>query len=308
MKTLHYAMIGGAAIAAIGIVVALYASSSFETIGAKSYAAGDFTVYVVEDTGSRFLARVENTGPALQDAAAFVVRKGLSDACEPQGIVVANFQVSNTGGRLVPNPDSIPANSQVTLDSRNVNLTTVPTGPEYETTVYILGLEPDSVRAKNLIQKIPINEPGSTELESFESCLQNTDKGYPLELRIANPQEDTQVFFEITDSSGRYETGLSVGSEVPDPAFLFWPTSANGWLAGNYTQFSGPAPAWKEPERALVSVSVVSGGQVTTFEDNVTPELVTASYDFLEVARGDPLPAHPRFWQIQVDLASRTIG
>jgi len=308
LKTVHFAIIGGAAIAAIGIILAFYANS-FQTIGAKSYSSGDFTVYVLEDTSSRFLAKVENKGPALDNAAAFVVRKGLDENCEPQGIVVANFRVNDTGGRLVPNPDSLPANSQVTLDSRNVNLSTVPTGPGFETTVYILGLEENSITAKNLIQKVPISQPDSTELESFESCLEQAGKGYPLELKVSNPQKDTRVFFAIKDTSDKeYQTGLSIGTDVPDAAFLFWPNAASGWLSGNYTQFSGPAPAWKEQEQVMVSVTTVSGGEVDTFEDTVAPRLVTASYDFVDVAKGLPLPAHPKYWEIDVDLAGKTVG
>lgn len=308
LKTLHYAVIGGAAAAAIGIVIALYATSSFETIGAKSYTAGDFTVRILEDTSSRFLADVQNSGPRLNDAAAFVIRKGINETCEPEGVVISNFSVNEVGGRLVPNPDSIPANSKVTLDSRNVNLPSIPTGPNFETTVYILGLEQDSIRAERLVQEIPIHETNSTELEAFEACLQREDKGYPLELRITNPQKDTRVFFRITDASTSYDTGLSIGANVPDPALLFWPTSNGGWLGGNYTEFSGPAPAWKDQEQVQVSIRVVSGGEVTEFEENVTPKLVTATHDFVDVAKGDPLPAHPKFWQIDVDLRNRTIS
>lgn len=301
-------MIGGAAAAAISIVIALYATSSFETIGAKSYTAGDFTVRILEDTGSRLLADVQNNGPELSDAAAFVVRKGLGEGCEPQGIVISNFSVNEVAGKLIPNPDSLPANSKATLDSRNVNLPSIPTGPNFETIVYILGLEQDSIRAEKLIQEVPIHRLNSTELEAFEACLQREDKGYPLELRITNPQKDTRVFFRVTDASTSYDTGLSIGANVPDPALLFWPTSNSGWLAGNYTEFSGPAPAWKDQEQVRVSVRVVSGGEVTEFEDNVTPRLVTASHDFVDVAKGDPLPAHPKFWQIDVDLRNESIS
>lgn len=305
MKPLHLAIAAGAGVAVIAVFV--YYATIPQAAG-RIYTQGDFTVSVLEDSSSRFLAGVENSGPALESAGVFGVKKGLNDNCEPQGIVVANFDVRNQGGNPVPNPDSIPGDASVTLDSRRANLNVVPTGSDFETSVYILRFEPGSIRATDIIEKIPIQKPNATELDLFESCLQEQSSGYPLQLKLVNPQKDTQAFITITYSSDRYETAISVGSNAPESSTLFWPASKRDWLAGNYTQPSGPAPAWNDQEQLHVSVSVVSGGEVTLFEDDVTPELVTASLDFFEVAKGNPLPSYPRYWEIQVDLANRTLG
>ncbi len=304
MKTLHYAVAAGIAIAAIGIAIAFYAGPP---AAEQSYAAGDFTVHVVEDTGSKFLARLENNGPALNNAAAFAVRKGLNDNCEPQGIVVANFQVRNEGGRLVPNPNSLPGNASVTLDSRQSNLSIIPRGPDFETAVYVLGLEPGSIRANELVQKIPIQQPESTELEQFESC-QQAFGGYPLQLRLSNPQPGMQVYATVSDQSASYETALDISPDAPALPALYWPASRNDWLTANFTEPAGPVPAWQDIETVHVSVRVVYQGQTFSFEDSVTPRLVTTSLDFFEVAKGSPLPSYPRYWEVEVDLAKRTMG
>ena len=295
----------GVGVAAVAVLV-YYATLPQASV--RTYAQGDFTVSVLEDSSGRFLARVENGGPALDSAGAFGVKKGLNENCEPQGIVVANFDVRNQGGNPVPNPDSIPGDASVTLDSRRANLNVIPTGPDFETSVYILRFEPGSIQAVDLIERIPIQEPVSTELELFESCLKERGAGYPLQLKLVNPQKDTQAFITITDSSDIYETAISVGPNAPDSSILFWPASKSNWLSANYTRASGPAPAWGDQEQVHVSVSVVSGDEVTTFEGDVTPRLAEASLDFFEVAKGNSLPSYPRYWEIQVDLASRTLG
>lgn len=305
MKPLHLAIAAGAGVAVVAVFV--YYATIPQASG-RIYTQGDFTASVLEDSSSRFFARVENGGPALESAGVFGVKKGLNENCEPRGIVVANFDVRNQGGNPVPNPDSIPGDASVTLDSRSVpNLSVIPTGPDLETSVYILRFEPGSIRATDLIEKIQIQKPNATELELFESCLQEHDMGYPLQLELVNPQKDTQAFITITDSSDRYETAISVGSDAPESSTLFWPASKRDWLAGNYTQPSGPAPAWNDQKQLHVSVSVVSGGEVTLFEGNVTPELATASLDFVELAKGNPLPSYPKYWEVQVDLANRSL-
>jgi hypothetical protein len=294
----------GAGIAVMAVIV--YYAGLLQPTG-DAFTAGDFKIHVIEDTGSRFLARLENNGPALSNAAAFAVKKGLNDNCEPQGIVVSNFQVRNEEGRLVPNPDSIPGNASVTLDSRQSNLSVIPTGPDFETAVYVLGLEPGSIRANKLIQKIPIQQPNSTELELFESC-QQAYGGYPLQLKLLNPRPDMQVFVTVFDQSASYETALDIRPDAPALSELFWPPSRNDWLTANYTLPSGPVPAWQDIERVQVSVSVVSRGHVSMFEGSATPQLAAASLDFFEVAKSDPLPSYPRYWEIEVDLAKGTVG
>lgn len=294
--------------AGIVVVAVLVYYAGLPQAAGRTYTQGDFTVHVLEDTGSRFLARVENGGPSLNSAGAFAVKKGLNSNCEPQGIVVANFDVREQGGNPTPNPDFIPGDSSVTLDSRRPNLNVIPTDPDFETTVYILRFEPGTIRAADLIERIPIHEPSSTEVELFENCLEEQGSGYPLQLKLVNPQKDTQAFITIADSSTRYETAISVGSNAPDLSTLFWPASKDNWLAANYTQSSGPAPEWNDQEQVFISVSVVSGDEVITFEDNVAPRLVTTSLDFFEVAKGNPLPSYPKYWEVQVDLANRTLS
>ena len=305
MKTLHLAVAGAVALAAVGALLALYANDSFAA--GESYSAGDFTVRVLEDSGSRFLARLENNGTALSNAAVFAIKKGLNENCEPQGIVVSNFQVRSEEGRLVPEPDSIPANASVTLDSRQSNINVIPTGPGFETSVYVLGLEPGSIRANELIQKIPIHELNSTELDLFENCQQEYG-GYPLQLKVLNPPRSTNMYVTIHDESAAYEAALEIRPDAPTISELFWPASRNDWLSGNHTHPSGPAPAWTDAPETRVSVRVISLGQVSTFEDTVTPRLVTTSLDFFQVAKGDPLPSYPRYWEIQIDLANRTLS
>jgi hypothetical protein len=305
LKTLTYAIAAGIAIAAIGVLLALYAGNSI--VVGESYSAGNFTVHVLENSGSRFLARLENNGTALNSTAAFAVKKGLNENCEPQGIVVANFQVRSEEGRVVPEPNSIPGNSSVTLDSRQSNINVIPTEPDFETAVYILGLEPGSIRASELIQKIPIQALNSSELELFENCQQEYG-GYPLQLKLLNPQHDTQVYMTVSHQSATHEAAIEISPDAPNFSELFWPASRNDWLSGNFMQPSGPAPAWADIETVRVSVSIVYQNQLFTFEDSVTPRLVTTSLDFFEVAKGDPLPSYPRYWEIQVDLANGTIS
>lgn len=301
------AIAAGVGIAAVAVII--YYAGMLQPEGV-AYTQGNFTVHVLEDSTSRFLARLENNGPLLSNAGAFGVKKGLNENCEPQGIVVANFGVRNQGGNPVPNPDSIPGDSSVTIDSREVsNLEVIPSGPDFETTVYILRFEPGTSKATDVIERIPIQQPSSTELELFENCIAKHGGAYPLQLKLLNPQKDTQAYITITDSSGRYETAISVGADAPDSSTLFWPDSKANWLAGNFTRQQGPVPGWSDPQsQVLVSVSVVSGGEVTTFEDSVAPRLVTASLDFFEGAKGNPLPSYPKYWEVEVDLANETVS
>lgn len=307
MKTLHYAIIGAIAIAAVGVLLEL-STNTLSPASSKVYSAGNFSVRVIEDTSSRFLAKVENTGAPLDNAAAFAVRKGLNENCEPQGVVVANFQVRTEGGRPVPDPDSIPGNASVTLDSQQVKLNVIPTGPDFETAVYILGLKPGSIQANELIERIPIRQLNATELELYETCLQQKDIGYPLQLKLVNLQRDTQVYVTVDDSSAKYETALDIAPDAPAVSKLFWPASRSDWLSANFTQASGPAPAWGDAGELHLSVSIVSSGQVSSFEGSAQPRLVTTSLDFFEVAKGEPLPSYPKYWEIQVDLANKSIN
>lgn len=308
MKPLYLAIAAAAGIAAVAALV--YFVGLLQPSGTE-YSQGNFTVRVLEDSSRRFLARVENNGPVVSSAGAFGVKKGLNENCEPQGIVVANFDVQNQSGNPVPNPDSIPGDSSVTLDSRRPDrpdLSAIPTGSDFETTVYILRFEPGTIQAADLIERIPIQEAHASELELFENCLVEHDMAYPVQLKLINPQKGTQAFITVADSSDLYETAVTVGPDAPEFSTVFWPTSKTDWLAANFTQQSGPAPQWNEQKQPLVSVRVVSAGEVVSFEGNVEPQLVTTSLDFLEVAKGNPLPSYPKYWEVRVDLANRTLG
>ena len=304
MKPLYLVLAAGAGISTVALLV--YFGSTSQPVAV--YSEGNFTVHVMEDSSDRFFARVENNGPTLENAGAFGVKKGLNELCEPQGIVVANFDVREQGGNQVPNPDSIPGNSSIVLDSRRPGLDVIPTGPDFETSVYIVRFEPGSITASDLIERIPIQLPSVSEVELFEHCLLEQGSGYPLQLKLVNPQRDTQVFISITDSSNNYKTAISIDPEAPDLSALFWPISKTNWLAGNYTQPSGPAPAWLSQQEILVSISLVSEGNVSNFENRIQPKLVSTSVDFLEVAKGNPLPSYPKYWEVQVDLANRIIN
>lgn len=291
-----------AAIAALAVVAYYYSVQPAKT-DAQSYSAGDFTVSVIEDSGSRFLARLENNGPALSPAAAFAVKKGLNNNCEAQGIVVSNFKVENKAGKPVPVPDSIPANSEVTMDSSNANLPSIPTGAGFETAVYVFKMQPDSLLASELVQKIPVHDLAAGEQELFEDCLQNAGRGYPLLIKVANPQKGSQTYFTLTDGAGNtYESALVIDENARETSELYWPPSRDGWLASNFTRQSGPAPAWQEAPEVTLSVKTVSAAGTQEFSKVFSPEMQIATLDFEQVAQGNSVPAYPKFWEIQVDM------
>jgi hypothetical protein len=306
---LRIAVVAGIAAAVAALAVAAYYSfQPFSTTHSAivSYSAGDFTVSVIEDSSSRFLARLENNGPALSPAAAFAVKKGLNSNCEAQGIVVSNFKVDNKAGKPVPAPDSIPANSEVTLDSSTANLGNMPTGDGFETAVYVFTMQPDSLLASELVQKIPIRELGAGEQELFEDCLQSAGRGYPLLIKVANPQPGSQTYFTLTDGAGnRYESALVIDKNARRTAELFWPPSRDGWLESNFTRQSGPAPAWREAPELTLSVKTISAAGTQEFRGPVSPEMKTATLDFVQVAKGNSVPAYPKFWEIRVDMESQ---
>jgi hypothetical protein len=326
---------GIAIVAATIIIVSLY-SQNFQSqqrgfLAGKSFTSGNFTVTVVEDSESRFLAKLENRGPTLENTGAFAVKNRLNENCEPQGIVVANFQISQQGNdssnnsKLVIVPDSIKQGSTVNIDSRQAagsNMPKIPVGNDVKTTIYIMRLEPNSVKATDLVQRIDLqneanNTSNQTELQSSESCLQKSGKGYPLLLHLKNPSPGSQVFFTITDSveNKQYETALKMTSQGSSnnnnnvPNELFWPPSREGWLANNFTQTNGPAPTWMEnPQELTLSVKVVkdSGSNIQEFKKVVKLDgLHESSLDFVNVAEGKAVPIYPKYWEISVDLASK---
>lgn len=315
-----------AALAAIALFSGFtsLAQNSYNGNSGKTYSAGSFNVTVLEDSGSRFLAQVRNNGPTLQPAAAFVVKKGLNENCEPKGIVVANFETttSSDGQRLVPK-DATAATlkgngKSVTIDSKKLtNLpssSSIPTGPDMETSIYILKLEPGSVRATDLVQKIDIqklnNNNATSEQQAFEDCLQKAGTGYPLLLHIKNPSLDSQVYFTLSDKndgSKQYETTLKTPAQGELPADIFWPPSRDGWLSANFSKAFGPAPAWKDaPPAVSLHVKIVSSkdGQMREFDRTVKLEQPSlSSQDFVELAKGNAIPVYPKYWEIPVDLS-----
>lgn len=306
MKGLYIAVLAGVAIAAAGLGFLAYGSQQEPA----TYSSGNFTATVVQDSASRFLARVQNNGPTLEPAGAFVVKRTLNQDCEPQGIVAANFQGVRDGQRLVPRPDSLEGGSTVEIDSRNANLNIIPTGPDVETSIYILKLEPGSIRAAELVERIDIHKIGTGELARFESCLQESGKGYPLLLLLSGPAPGSKVYFTLTDSAGNvYETALEASQDGEAPGELYWPPSRTGWLAANFTQGSGPAPSWHDPETVTVKVSVVQDGRVQEFEQAVSlSEPTESEIDFVEVAKGSAVPIYPKFWELRVDLQEMSVS
>jgi hypothetical protein len=306
LKGLHIAILAGVAIAAAGLGFLAYGNQPEPT----AYSSGNFTATVVQDSASRFLARVQNNGPTLEPAGAFVVKRTLNENCEPQGIVAANFQGVRDGQRLVPRPDSLESGASVDIDSRNANLNIIPTGPDVETSIYIMKLEPNSIRATELVERIDIQKAGTGELERFEDCLQESGKGYPLLLLMSGPDPGSKVYFTVTDSAGNsYETALEASQDGEAPDELYWPPSRTGWLAANFTQGSGPAPSWSEPETLTLKVSVVQGGQVQEFEQSVSlSEPRESEIDFVEVAKGNAVPVYPKFWELRVDLQGMSVS
>lgn len=305
MKSLHVAILAGVAIAAIGLAVIAFIPRQ-----GASYSSGNFTATVLEDSTGRFLARVQNDGPTLEPAGAFVVKRTVNENCEPQGIVAANFQAVRNGQQLIPRPDLLEAGASVDIDSRNANLNVIPVGPDVETSIYILALEPNSIRASELVERIDIQKTNSTELQKFEECLAESGRGHPLLLHLTNPVSGSKVYFTVTDSAGNsYQTALEASPDGPAPAELFWPPSRAGWLAANFTQGSGPAPAWSDQQTVTLTVQVVESGQVQEFTQTISlSELTESSIDFVEVAKGNAVPIYPKFWEIKVDLQEMTIS
>lgn len=327
------AAVGIAAIAAAFLILAFQSSGNpfllqQQQKPTKSISSGNFTVNIIEDSPTRLLAKVENNGPTLENTAAFLVKKGLNAKCEPRGIVVTNFKVGvQQGGKPVPNPSSIPGHSEVTIDSREANLAENPTGNDLETNLYVLKLQPNSIQATDLVQKVVIQQQNATELELYENCLAATGaKGYPLLLKILNAQTGTRSYFIIRDdspssshSSTNYETALFINSGVKEvPSELYWPASSEGWLSANFTKPSGPAPAWKLgsqhlPPSFMMTVKTVSGetGKVEQFEKHVQlaaePRTIP-SLDFVELAKGKAVPPYPKYWEVVVDLQNKSIS
>jgi hypothetical protein len=296
---------GGLAIA--GILAAFtYVSPAQVT---KSYNSGNLTVNVLEDSSRKFLAKVENNGPRLESAAAFVVKKGLNSDCEPQGIVVANFKLGNKNGRLVPNPDSIPANGSVTLDSTAANIGQIP--PSTETTIYVMRLDPSSLRATDVLHAVQIQQSNSTDLEVFEKCLKESNRGYPVLFKLTDISKESQAYFTVDDGTNKFETAFFLRKDAPDFPAVYWPDSRQNWLQANFTKPSGPAPAWKEPQTLVVDIKTVASGKVQEFAQQIKlseARLKTASLDFIDVARGNAVPIYPKYWEIDVDLQNKMVS
>ena len=302
MKPIYAAAIAGAAVATIAIVFIVYLTPVQRI---TSYHSGDITFHVLEDNSRKFLVQIENRGSTLENAGAFAVKKGFNENCEPQGIVVTNFQVENRDGGQAMNPSSIPANGTVTIDSAKANLSTIP--PSMETTIYVLRMDPSSLLAQEVLHEVRIQQSNSTELQLYEDCL--AGRGYPLLLKLTGLQKGSQAYFTIIDdnSGEKYETSFSLAQNAPDFQAIYWPDRQN-WLQANFTRQSGPAPSWQEPQALDISIRTVVAGKIEQFEAQTTPELRTASLDFVEAARGNPVPVYPRYWEVAIDLEQRTIS
>jgi hypothetical protein len=266
----------------------------------QSHNSGDLTINVLEDSGRKFSAKVENSGPTLENAAAFAVKKGLNSDCEPQGIVVADFKLENKGGKVVPNPDSIPAKGSVSIDSTAANISQIP--PTKETTVYVLRLDPATLHATEVLHVVPIQQSNSTELEPFESCLKESNWGYPLLFKLANIPKGSQAYLTVDDGSSKFETSFFLRQNSPDFPAIYWPDSKQNWLQVNFTKPSGPAPAWDKSQSPTISVKTVISGKVQEFNQQIelsNDRLKVAPFDFVDVARGNAVPIYSKYWEIQ---------
>lgn len=306
MKPLYFAGIAGAGVAvAIGVML-LYAVPAQVV---RTYQSGPFTASMLEDSSHRFLAKVENDGPPLENTAAFAVKRGLNGDCEQQGIVVANFKIENKEGKTVMDPSSLPAKGSVTIDSATTNVSQIPASSE--TAIYILKVATDPMRATQLVQKIPIQQSNMTELQQFEGCLAKSGAGYPLLFKLTNVPKGSLAYFTVDDGAAKYTTSIRVQQKSPDFAAIYWPDAKQNWSQGNFTGPGGPAPAWKEPHAIKVSIKTLVSGQVQEFEKQVQlsdDSLKTTSLDFFEVAKGNVMPAYPKYWEIGVDLQNRIIS
>jgi hypothetical protein len=309
LKPLYVAGVAGA-IAAVGIIAGLLYVTPAQVVS-STYHSDPFTVTVLEDSSHRFLAKIENAGPPLENTAVFAVKRGLNADCEPQGIVAANFKIENKGGKPVMDPSTIPAKGSVTVDSASANISQIPQSADIA--IYVLKVDPSSLRAIELVQKIPIRQSNYTELQQFENCLLATSGSghYPLVFKLTNIPKGVLAYFTVNDGSASYETSFRLDKNAPDFAAIYWPDAKQNWSQGNFTRPGGPAPAWKEPHAVTVNVRTVLAGQVHEFEKQIElsdNRLKTTSLDFFEVARGNIVPAYPKYWQVQVDLQEGIIS
>lgn len=296
-----------AGLAIAGVIAAfLYVAPAQVT---RSYISGNLTINVLEASSRKFLAKVENNGPALENAAAFAVKKGLNGDCEPQGIVAADFKLENKDGKLVPNPSSIPASGSVTIDSAAANINQIP--PSTETTIYVLRIDPATLHATDVLHAVPIQQSNSTELERFESCLKASDKGYPLLFKLTNIPKGSQAYFTVDDGTKKFETSLFLRQNAPDFPAIFWPDSKQNWLQANFTKPAGPAPEWNMTQSLTLDVRTVISGQVNEFSQQIplsNERPKTTSLDFVDVARGNAVPVYPKYWEIDVDVGDGKIS
>lgn len=301
-------IIGGAAAAIViaAVIIATYPMAP-PNKSIRSYSSGNFTAHVIEDNSNRLLVKLENKGPLLNDTGAFLVRQGFNNDCEPQGVIVSNFNVGTRAGQPFPAPDYIPDRSNITLDSASARIDTIPIGDSLRTEVYILKLKPDSIIASDIVEQITIRDANLTQI--FDNCLQQTGKGYPVLLKVANPQPGSITYFTLEDNATgiKYETVLDVNNNAPKLNEIYWPPSRDGWLADNFTKQAGPAPAWKTEElpRQLVLTVATTDSTGQIHQSAYPIELAktrTFSVDFPEQAKGKIVPPYPQFWQIVVDV------
>lgn len=308
MKPLVLSIIGGSVAAVVIATIIIMTTYSPVAVSDKvlgSYGAGTFTAYMIEDNNRRLLAKVENNGQLLNSTAAFLVRQGYNNNCEPQGVVVSSFSVVTADGIPSAVPDYIPGNSNVTLDSISARIDTIPAGDNHKTTVYIMKLKPDSIIASGVIEQIPIQDADLAQL--FEACLQDHGKGYPLLLKVISPPQGSTTYFTLVDHATgmKYQTTLDVRANAPMLDEIYWPPSREGWLAENFTKQGGPVPEWgaQEPSRQLeLTVDTVdSNGEARRAVYPIElAEIQSSSIDFSEQAVGKIVPPYPRFWEIVV--------
>ncbi len=304
MKPARIAIIAG--IAAVAAIAILLTVQSANPLLFKTYSSGDFRVEILQDNPSRFVARLYNDGPTQSYAVAFAVKKSYTDSCEPQGMVVSNFTVAEYGGDLYPEPNVLESGSFVEIDSRQANQANL-VAQDVQTAVYVMRMAPASIEVLGPIEKIPVQEFSTSELELFEQCVQANDKGYPLLFMISNPTIGTQTFITITDSSGKvYETRLYVDETAYSLKETYWPNSSESWFSNNFVRTMGPSPWFKEPGEELtihVRTEIESESKEFTATVVLTPEhLKEIEPDFATAAAGYASPVYPKFWEIPIDM------
>jgi hypothetical protein len=300
------------AVAVVGVLVAIYAQGQPTSgLAGQTFTQGAFAVTITEDTDRRLVAKIKNNGATLDNAGAFLVKRSFDSNCQPQDMVMANFQLADRDGALVANPDTLLEDATVTIDSQQSNINKLPMGSDVEITAYILRLQPNSVQVADLLQEIPLQKPNTIQV--FEDCLNSAGKGFPLQIRVLNPQANSTSYFTIKDMTGKtYESSLLISQDLPeDFDEIFWPNEHVNWMSANFTRAGGPAPEYSDPPLFSINVKTTAAGETRDFGSNIAlrqDDLHEYSFDYVNVITGKSVPAYPKYWEVIVDMRNGSIS